>query len=94
VGGLLLLAVLLALAVYTGGTLRPRVLDTAAVERDVAAQFEEREETAVELDCADRMRVRPLAEYECDGVTEDGDELTFVIRIVDEEDAAYDWDIA
>ena len=37
--------------------LQSTVLDAAAVERDVAAQFEQREGVAIELDCPDDMKV-------------------------------------
>ncbi|MFL6098055.1 MAG: hypothetical protein ACJ71Y_21595, partial [Blastococcus sp.] len=39
-------------------TLRSTVLDATSAERDVAAQFEQRERVAIELDCPDDMEVR------------------------------------
>jgi hypothetical protein len=71
--------------------LQPTVLDRAAVERDVAAQFEEREGVAIDLSCKDEMPVDPGATYECSGVTADDEEVTLQIRIEDEDSAAYTW---
>jgi hypothetical protein len=71
--------------------LQPTVLDRAAVERDVAAQFEEREGVAIDLSCEDEMPVDPGATYECSGVTADDEEVTLQIRIEDEDSAAYTW---
>ena len=63
----------------------------AAVERDVAAQFQEREGVSVELDCGDDMEVIEGATYECDGTTADGESVTLRIAITDEKSAAYTW---
>jgi hypothetical protein len=71
--------------------LQSTVLDRAAVERDVAAQFEEREGVAIDLSCEDEMPVDPGATYECSGVTADDEEVTLQIRIEDEDSAAYTW---
>ena len=67
------------------------VLDPAAVERDVAFQFEQREGVAITLDCAEEMAVDEGDSYECTGVTADGEEVTLQITITDEETAAYTW---
>jgi hypothetical protein len=72
-------------------SLQSTVLDPAAVERDVAAQFEEREGVAVELDCAEDMEVIANATYECSGTTADGESVTLQITITDEASAAYTW---
>ena len=72
-------------------SLQSTVLDPAAVERDVAAQFEEREGVAIELDCADEMEVTVDASYECTGTTADGEAVTLQITVTDEESAAYTW---
>jgi len=72
-------------------SLQSTVLDRAAVERDVAAQFEEREGVAVDLDCPDEMIVKSGSSYECTGVTADGEDVTLQIRIEDEDSAAYTW---
>ncbi len=67
------------------------VLDRNAVERDVAIQFEEREGVAIELDCAEEMKVESGATYECTGTTTDGEDVSLRIAITDEESAAYTW---
>jgi hypothetical protein len=79
-----------------GGTvlafqLRSTVLDPRSVERDVAAQFEQREGVAVDLNCADDMSVHSGASYECTGVTADDEPVTLRITITDEEQAVYTW---
>jgi hypothetical protein len=71
--------------------LQSSVLDRAAVERDVAAQFEEREGVAIDLECADQMKVDAGSTYECTGTTADGEDVTLQIRIEDEDSAAYTW---
>jgi hypothetical protein len=71
--------------------LRSEVLDPRAVERDVAAQFEQREGVAIDLDCADRMKVESGASYECTGTTADDEPVTLRITITDEENATYTW---
>jgi hypothetical protein len=87
-GGLL---VVIAVVVVLVMSLQSTVLDPAAVERDVAAQFQEREGVAVELDCADDMEVVQDATYECTGTTADGESVTLRIAITDENSAAYTW---
>ena len=71
--------------------LQSTVLDPAAVERDVAAQFEQREGVAIDLNCADDMQVDEGESYRCTGVTADGEEVTLEITVTDEESAAYTW---
>ncbi|HLM06044.1 MAG TPA: DUF4333 domain-containing protein [Blastococcus sp.] len=71
--------------------LQSKVLDRAAVERDVAAQFEEREGVAIDLSCTDEMQVDAGSTYECSGTTADGEDVTLRIRIEDEDSAAYTW---
>ena len=87
-GGLL---VVIALVVVLVMSLQSTVLDPAAVERDVAAQFEQREGVAVELDCDDDMKPDAHATYECTGTTADGESVTLDITITDEKTAAYTW---
>jgi hypothetical protein len=87
-GGLL---VVIALVVVLVMSLQSTVLDPAAVERDVAAQFEEREGVAIDLDCAEEMKVESGATYECTGTTADGEDVTLRIAITDEDTAAYEW---
>ncbi|MGY1722330.1 DUF4333 domain-containing protein [Blastococcus sp. SYSU DS0533] len=94
-GSLLLLAAV-ALAVVAGvallaTTTGPTVLSRSAVERDVAAQFEQREGVAVTLDCDQEMHVEPGATYECSGVTADEEEVTLRIEITDADEARYTW---
>jgi hypothetical protein len=94
--GLIALVTGVALLVIAGVvvlvmSLQSTVLDPAAVERDVAAQFEEREGVAVELNCADDMKVKENATYECSGTTADGESVTLQITIADQNSAAYTW---
>ncbi|MGY1985588.1 DUF4333 domain-containing protein [Blastococcus sp. SYSU DS0669] len=93
---LLLLLAAVVLAVVAGVALLatatgPVVLSRSAVERDVAAQFEQREGVAVDLDCDQEMRVETGARYECTGVTADDEEVTLRIEITDADDARYTW---
>ena len=88
VGLLVLVVVAVLLFVFLGGS---TVLDPAAVERDVSAQFQDREGVAVQLDCPDDMEVSANATYECSGTTERGEDVTLQIAITDEESAAYTW---
>ena len=85
----LLLTVVVMVLVMTLG---PTVLDRAAVERDVAAQFEELEGVAIDLDCPAEMRVESGGEYTCTGTTAEGEEVMLAIRITDPpDDAEYTW---
>jgi hypothetical protein len=92
VAGLLALLVLIVgavlLFVFLGGS---TVLDQGAVERDVAAQFQEREGVPVELTCPADMEVSANATYECTGTTEAGEDVTLQITITDEQSGAYTW---
>jgi hypothetical protein len=88
VGLLVLVVVAVLLFVFLGGS---TVLDPAAVERDVSAQFQEREGVAVQLDCPDDMEVSANATYECTGTTDRGEQVTLQITVTDEESAAYTW---
>jgi hypothetical protein len=85
------LLVLIAGAVVLALSLSSTVLDRNAVERDVAAQFEEREGVAIDLDCAEEMKVESGATYECTGTTADGEDVALRIAITDEDTAAYTW---
>jgi hypothetical protein len=84
---LLVIAGVVVLVMSLGST----VLDPAAVQRDVAAQFEQREGVAVALNCPETMEVNANATYECSGTTVDGESVTLQIAIVDERSAAYTW---
>ncbi len=83
----LAIAACIALLVYV---LSSTVLDRAAVESAVAAQFEEREGVALDLECGRRMIVRPGADYECEGTTADGEEIEILIIITDDR-GRYSW---
>jgi hypothetical protein len=71
--------------------LSTEVLDRAAVERDVARQFQEREGVAVDLSCDHEMRVVKGATYDCTGTTAQGEEVRLRITVTDERTAAYTW---
>jgi hypothetical protein len=90
VGLLALVAVVVvavvALATNLGGTR----LDASAVQRDVAAQFQQREQVAVQLSCPDDMRVTVGRTYTCTGRTADGQDVRLTITITGE-DAHYTW---
>ena len=85
---LLLVVGAVLLFVFLGGS---TVLDQGAVERDVAAQFQEREGVGVDLTCPADMEVSADATYECSGMTENGEDITLQIAITDEGSAAYTW---
>jgi hypothetical protein len=67
------------------------VLDAASAERDVAAQFQQREGVAIDLDCPDDMQVKAGATYECTGKTADQESVTLRLTITDAKTAAYTW---
>jgi hypothetical protein len=85
------LALLLVAAVLLNDALGGTVLDRAAVERDVAQQFQQREGVAIDLSCAEEMKVREGATYDCTGTTADGEDVSLRIAITDEDSAAYTW---
>jgi hypothetical protein len=85
--GIVALIAVVVLALTLGGT----VLDKSAVERDVAAQFEQREGVAIDLRCAEDMKVAKGSHYECSGTTADGENVTLRITVTDETTAAYTW---
>ena len=92
VAGIVVPLVLLLAAIVLARLLGDTVLDTSAVEDDVAEQFEEIEGVAVDLTCDDEMQVEQGADYECTGTTADDEEVTIRIVITDEETAAYSWE--
>ena len=67
-----------------------RKLDPQAVQRDVAAQFEERENVSVDLTCDEDMTVDTGATYTCEGTTGEDEDVTITIRVTDD-DGAYEW---
>ena len=83
--------VAVAVAVVLSFTLRTRVLNRSAVERDVAAQFQEHEGVAIRLDCADSMALTTGATYRCVGTTADGERVILQIRVTDAQQARYTW---
>jgi hypothetical protein len=89
--GLAALVGLITLAMVLSNVLGPTVLNRAAVERDVAEQFEEREGVAIDLTCEAEMRVETGESYPCTGVTADGEEVELQITITDENFAEYTW---
>ena len=94
--GLVVVVTVVLVLLIAGGTalalsLRSTVLDPAAVERDVARQFQDVEGVAVALTCPDGMEVASGEVYQCSGTTADGEEITIEIRIADSLDGAYTW---
>jgi hypothetical protein len=83
--------VVIAAVVVLVMTLRSTVLDATSAERDVAAQFEQREGVAIDLNCPDDMEVRRGATYTCTGKTADGESVTLRLTITDAKTAAYTW---
>ncbi|MGY1623031.1 DUF4333 domain-containing protein [Geodermatophilus sp. SYSU D00965] len=90
--GLVALVALLVLAVVLSRLLGTAVLDRSAVERDVAAQFEQVNGVALDLTCDDEMVVEEGATYECTGTTSDGEEVTLRLVVTEEATAAYTWE--
>jgi hypothetical protein len=73
--------------VLTTGATR---LDPDAVERDVAAQYEQREGVSLDLSCDQSMNVRSGRTYECAGTTGDGRDVTITIEVLST-DGDYTW---
>ncbi len=91
VAALVALVVAAGVAVLLFVLLSYEQLDPGAVEREVAAQFQDREAVPIDLSCPADMRVEQDATYECTGTTEDGEDVTLQITITDEDTAAYTW---
>jgi hypothetical protein len=66
-------------------------LDGGTVERDVAAEFEERDGVGLELDCPEDMPVASGEVHLCHGTTSDGAQVTVGIQISDDLDGSYEW---
>lgn len=77
------LAVIGLAVVLVVGALLPDDLDRAAVEREVAAEYEERIGTAVEVRCPEDMPVASGEVYPCEGTRTDGDVVYIEIQIAD-----------
>jgi hypothetical protein len=89
--GLVVLALLVVgLAITLPFVLGSTRLDPQAVQRDVAAQFEQREGVAIEVRCEDEMTVESGKSYRCDGTTADDDPVTLTILITSD-DGDYTW---
>jgi hypothetical protein len=84
---LVVIAAVVVLVRATGST----VLDASSAERDVAAQFQQREGVAIDLTCPADMAVRTGATYTCTGKTVDGEAVTLRLAITDAKTAAYTW---
>jgi hypothetical protein len=80
-----------AVAVVLSLVLGPRVLSRSAVQRDVAAQFEQHEGVTMQLRCDQRMKVADHATYTCEGTTADGDRVPVTITVTDAAKARYTW---
>ena len=72
--------------------LLPDELERTTVEREVAAEYEERIGAAVEVRCPDEMPVASGEVYACEGTRTDGAVIYVEIQIADPgEDADYRW---
>jgi hypothetical protein len=94
--GLIAILTGVALLVIAGGvvlvlSLRSPVLDATSAERDVAAQFEQREGVAIDLHCPNDMKVEAGATYTCTGKTANGESVTLKLAITNAKTAAYTW---
>jgi Domain of unknown function (DUF4333) len=87
---LLVLALAVGLAVVLPARLAGTRLDPQAVERDVAAQFQQREGVDVDVRCDEQMRVQDGRTYTCDGTTADDQQVTITITITSA-DGDYTW---
>jgi hypothetical protein len=89
--GLVVLAVLvIGVAIALSFALGPTRLDPQAAQRDVAAQYEQRDHQAIDLSCPDKMDVEAGKTYTCDGTTADGQQLTITLTITNA-DGDYTW---
>jgi hypothetical protein len=70
----------------------PGDLDPASVERDVAAEFEERGGVTLDLTCPDDMPRESGGVFLCRGTTAEGERLVVEIQIADPaDDVDYRW---
>jgi hypothetical protein len=89
--GLAVLAVLvIGAAVTLSFALGPTRLDPKAVQRDVAAQFEQRDHVAIDLTCDQKMDVQRGKSYRCEGTTARAEKVPITITITNE-DGDYTW---
>jgi uncharacterized membrane protein len=94
--GLIAILTGVALLVIAGAvvlvlSLQSTVLDAASAERDVAAQFEQREGVSVDLNCPNDMKVTAGATYTCTGKTANGESVRIKLAITNAKTAAYTW---
>jgi type II secretory pathway pseudopilin PulG len=94
--GLVVSLVVLAVLVAAAAVLLPRVFGTrvlsrTATQRDVAAQFQDRQGVQIRLTCGDSMTLKTGATYSCRGTTAQGESVTLTIRITDGAKARYTW---
>jgi hypothetical protein len=87
---LLVIALVIGLAVTLPARLSGTRLDPRAVQRDVAAQFQQREGVALDLRCDQQMTVQPGRTYQCTGTTADGARVGITIAITSK-DGDYTW---
>jgi hypothetical protein len=90
VAGLTVLVALVAGGV-TALALGPLTLDPAAVQRDVAAQFEQEHGVGVQLHCPGDMEIARGEVHRCTGTTSAREEITIEIRMTGSPDGAYTW---
>jgi hypothetical protein len=82
-------AAVVTFAVLVAG---PGALDPDQVERDVAAEYEEREGVSLDLACPEDMPPESGGVYTCEGTTADGESVDVEVRIADpEDDVDYEW---
>jgi hypothetical protein len=87
---LLVVALVIGLAVTLPARLGGTRLDPQAVQRDVAAQFQQREGVGIDVRCDQQMRVQEGRTYSCDGTTADDQQVTITITITSA-DGDYTW---
>jgi hypothetical protein len=87
---LLVIAALIGVALTLPARLGGTRLDPDAVQRDVAAQFQQREGVALDLSCDQTMTVADGRTYDCAGTTAEGDPVTITITITSD-DGDYTW---
>jgi Domain of unknown function (DUF4333) len=87
---LLVFALVLGLAVTLPARLGGTRLDPQAVERDVAAQYQQREGVGIDVRCDQPMTVQDGRTYTCDGTTADDRQVTLTITITSA-DGDYTW---
>jgi Domain of unknown function (DUF4333) len=85
------LAVAAAAALVLSMNLGARVLDRAAVQRSVAAQFQQTQGVAVQVTCDQSMKLVQGATYQCRATAANGASAPLLIRITDAGTGRYTW---